>query len=177
MKKTLTIIVLLVNLGMNDSIHAKVFLRLEDGLSRYFSNCKIEVQNIFLTDEQVKKAEETSGLKMDSRLLSRKLAICHGGIKSIYLDTHVVRTQKEVLMIVIGETSLERVELLAFYEPDEYIPGKKWYELLKGKKLQEPIALGGNVPHISGATLTSRATVSAVKKIVSLHEALKNVKK
>lgn len=162
---------------MSPLIHAKVLLRFEEAISRYFSGCIVKEQNIFLTVEQIKKAEAISGLKIDSKLLNRKVASCQTGNKFIYLDTHVVRTQKEVLLVVLGDEALERVELLAFYEPDEYIPGKKWYELFNGKKNYEPVVLGNNIPHISGATLTSRATVSAVKKIISLHEAIKNAKK
>lgn len=162
--------------GMNQT-HARVLLRVDEALTRYFSDCKVKEESLFLTIEQVKKAETSSGLKIDSKLLSRKLAICPSGEKFIYLDTHVVRTQKEVLMIVLNQTELEKVEVLSFYEPDEYIPGKKWYELFKGLKKSGQVTLGENIPHISGASLTSRATVTAVKKIVALHEAVAYVKK
>lgn len=160
-----------------NQIHARVLLRVEEALSRYFPDCKVKDESFFLTPEQIKKAEAASGLKIDSKLLTRKTAACAGGEKFIYLDTHVVRTQKEVLMIVLNQTELEKVEVLSFYEPDEYIPGKKWYELFKGLKKSEPVTLGGTIPHISGASLTSRATVSAVRKTIALHEAVAHVKK
>lgn len=162
--------------GMNQT-HARVFLRMEEVLSRYYNDCKIREENLFLNSEQIKKAEAISGLKIESKLLTRKIANCPSGEKYIYLDTHVVRTQKEVLLIVLGPIDLEKVEVLSFYEPEEYIPGKKWYELFKGIKKNDTVVLGGNIPHISGASLTSRATVSAVKKTVALHEAVSNVKK
>jgi len=162
---------------MGQVAHARVLLRIEDALGRFYPSCKIKEENIFLTSDQIKNAEITSGLKIDSRLLNRKIAVCPEGEKYIYLDTHIVRTQREVLMIVLGKEALERVELMSFYEPDEYIPGKKWYELFSGIKKSTPIQMGANIPHISGASLTSRATVSAVKKIVALHEAIVNVKK
>lgn len=173
MKKTFSVILFLSFLlpGMNQT-HARVLLRVEDALTRYFPDCKVKEESLFLTPEQIKKAESASGLKIESKLLSRKVAACPSGEKYIYLDTHVVRTQKEVLMIVLNQTELEKVEVLSFYEPDEYIPGKKWYELFKGLKKTEPVTLGGNIPHISGASLTSRSTVSAVKKTVALHVAL-----
>lgn len=168
---------LLLFSGMSLSAHARVLLRIEEALVRFYPDCKIKEETFFLTPEQIKKAEASSNLKVDSKLLSRRTASCPGGEKYIYLDTHVVRTQKEVLIIVLGKDALERVELLSFYEPDEYIPGKKWYELFKGIKNSAPVKLGENIPHISGASLTSRATVSAVKKTVALHEAISHVKK
>lgn len=162
---------------MSFSAHARVLLRIEEAIGRFYPECKIKEENIFLTPEQIKKAESSSGLKIDSKLLNRKIATCSGSEKYIYLDTHVVRTQKEVLMVVLDQIAIERVELLSFYEPSEYIPGKKWYELFQNTKKNVPVKLGENIPFISGATLTARATVSAVKKIVALHETISNVKK
>lgn len=156
---------------MNQS-QARVFLRVEDAIVRYFADCKMKDESFFLTTEQIKKAENFSGLKIDTKLLSRKIATCPSGEKFIYLDTHIVRTQKEVLMIVLNQAELEKVEVLSFYEPDQYIPGKKWYDFFKKIKKVEPAVLGGNIPHISGASLTSRATVTAVNRVVALHEAI-----
>lgn len=178
MKKAIAIILFisLIFISGMDHLHARVLLRVDEAIRRYFPGCQLKEESLFLLPQQIKKAELSSGLKVESKLLSRKVATCPSGEKFIYLDMHVVRTQKEVLMIVLNQSELEKVEVLSFYEPDEYIPGKKWYELFKGIKKTETIALGRNIPHISGASLTSRATVTAVNKILALHEAVANVK-
>lgn len=175
-KRIVSFLFLFLISGVSFQAHARVLLRLDDALKNFFAGCKVKEENFFLTPEQVKRAEDIAGIKVDSKLLSRRVATCSGTEKFIYLDTHVVRTQREVLMIVIGQDVIERVELLSFYEPDEYIPGKKWYELFQGKK-SNSVKLGESIPHISGASLTARSSVSAVKKIVALHEATSNVKK
>ena len=163
--------------GMCPPAFARVLLRIDEAITQNYPNCKVKEESVFLTPAQIKAAEENSGLKIESQLLNRKQIVCPSGNKTLYLDTHVVRTQKQVLMIVLGADQLEKVELLSFYEPSEYIPGKKWYQLFSGIKLSRSVTLGGNIPHISGASLTSRATASTVRKIIALHEALIHVKK
>ena len=67
---------------------------------------------------------------------------------------------------------IERVEILAFSEPPEYIPRGKWYAQLVGRTLDDELDLKRGIKGVTGATLTARATVRAARRILALDEVI-----
>lgn len=159
---------------------ARVLLTAEETIKKYYPDCPVNEENIFLTDEQTKEIELTYSEKIKTKLFIRRVATCKTGKHFIYLDSEIVRTQPQVLMTVLSEKNvLEKVEILSFNEPEEYIPHKKWYETFENKTTKH-LEVDKDISHISGATLTTRSTVSSVNKILALHlvwQKSKNVKK
>ncbi len=151
------------------SCEAKVFFSVDEALKKYFETCEIQEENIFLNDQQIRKVQDLIKIEVESKLLNRRKVNCKIGTSYVYFETSVVRTQRQALMIVVESNKLSFVELLAFYEPDNYIPGKKWYEFFKGIVLINK-NLTPSIPNVAGATLTYNATVLAVKKIMALHQ-------
>ncbi|MFZ4715345.1 MAG: FMN-binding protein [Bacteriovoracaceae bacterium] len=165
MQKFLYLIYTLLVMGGGLSVsYAKILLTVDDALKNYYPGCKVTEENLFLTDQQLKELEQNLGHQSKTKLFTRRVVDCKGTKSFLYLDSETVRTQAQVLMIVVNaQNILEKVEVLAYNEPEEYIPMKKWYESFVGK------GSGNETPHISGATLTNKATVNSVNKILAIH--------
>jgi Na+-translocating ferredoxin:NAD+ oxidoreductase RnfG subunit len=151
---------------------SSVLITVEEALELVFPDAATERQTIFLSDEQRAKIEEESDGEVSSALATRYEAKSQDGtIRGwAYLDTHRVRTLPETLMIVLGaDGSVQRVEVVTFREPIEYMPRRGWYEQYQGKVLDDDLALKRDIRPVTGATLTARATTEAVRRILALH--------
>jgi len=82
-----------------------------------------------------------------------------------------------VYMVVVSpEARLQRVEILAFYEPEEYLPNKRWFNQFHGKVLNEGLWPKREISAVSGATLSVNGITSEVRKVLSIFS-LKVIKK
>lgn len=91
-------------------------------------------------------------------------------IGTAYFDAHRVRTQREVVMIVVGpEATIRRVEVLRFDEPPDYRPPGAWLRQFAGRGLDADLSLDGSLRTLTGATLTARALTAASRRILALH--------
>jgi hypothetical protein len=152
---------------------AKVFMTIDQSIEIFFPNCKIEQKNIFLTEAQIKTAEEESGFKIESKIFNQRIANCNNDLSYIYINAQIVRTQQAALIVIIRNDLISRVELLSFNEPEEYIPIRKWYEQFENKNFGHKLELGYAIPHVAGATLTSKSTLKSVRLMLALHKATK----
>lgn len=87
-----------------------------------------------------------------------------------YFDAHRVRTLDQVLMIVVGpEDAVLRVETIRFREPPEYRAPGGWLDLFKDRSMGPELSLKGEIPNITGATLTAGAVTRAVRRALAIH--------
>lgn len=87
-----------------------------------------------------------------------------------YFDAHRVRTKGEVLMLVVEpDNTIRHVEVLVFQEPPEYRAPSRWLDQFAGTVLDDGLSLRGRIAPLAGATLTSRATVRATRRVLALH--------
>lgn len=154
---------------------AKVFLTVEEGLALAFPDCTIEKKTVFLTEEQRERAEAFAGMPIASAVVHPYEVSCEdrqaNGVA--FLDTHRVRTLAETLMVAIdAEGRVKRIEILAFREPEEYIPRTIWYEQFSGRQLTPGLRLKREIRGVTGATLTAHATTDAVRRVLALHRVL-----
>ncbi len=90
-----------------------------------------------------------------------------------YFDAHRVRTLPEVLMIVVTpEARIERVEILSFKEPPEYLVPPGWLRQIVGRRLNDELSVKGAIVNMTGATLTSRAITGASRRVLALHQVI-----
>lgn len=155
--------------------YAREIKKPEQALSQIYPGSQIEVRNITLSREQTEEVQRISGVKMESRLASWYLVRKDGRLVAYaYVDVHRVRTHPEVVLYTITpDGRLDVVEVLAFYEPLEYMPEEQWLKLFAGKHLsKDPIRLRRDIPNISGATLTARAITDNARKVLALWQVL-----
>ena len=151
---------------------ARVFLTQEEALKLAFGGAAVERRTVFLTEAEAKEAARLSGGPPPSGLIVAYAATKNGRpLGTAYFDTHVVRTQSETLMVVVGPAgSIARIEVLSFSEPEEYMPRGHWYAQFPGKALDDELAVKRGIRPVSGATLTARATTEAARRVLALHQ-------
>ncbi len=151
---------------------AKSLLTLEQALKETFSGQRIQEEALFLSDDQVRRIEKTARARQESRVLTRYTAFQEQKIAGYaYIDTHVVRTMPETLLVVLNpDGSIREVLILAFAEPDDYRPRPRWLKTLRGRDLGSDLWPGRGVPKVTGATLTVQAISDAVRRLLALHQ-------
>jgi uncharacterized protein with FMN-binding domain len=94
-------------------------------------------------------------------------------VGTAYFDTHRIRAQKETLMIVVApDGTVQRVEVVGFGEPAQYLPKPAFHAQFAGCSLEGDKAVGKDVHAVAGATLTTQATTAAVRRVLAVHRAL-----
>ena len=153
---------------------AKVFLTQEEALKLAFPGAAVLRKTFFLTEGEQKEVEALSGVSRGSALAVAYVATRDGrSAGTAYFDTHIVRTQPETLMVVVGPSgSIARIEVLAFSEPEEYLPREHWYAQFPGRILDDELSLKRGLRPVSGATLTARATTEAARRVLALDRVL-----
>lgn len=146
----------------------------DEALARVFPGADIRAERVFLTQAQRAAAEELSGVDLPSLLIARYQATRNGTVVgSAYVDTHVVRTKNESLLISLdSERRIIRIEVTAFLEPPEYRAPDGWLEQYESKMLTEDLYLNRSIRPIAGATLTARAAAEAARRVLAIDRVL-----
>ena len=161
-------------LTLSAAAWGKVFLTQEEALKLAFPGASVERRTVFLTEAEVAEATRLSGGPRPSALAVAYVATKDGRlVGTAYFDTHIVRTQAETLMVVVGPAgAIARIEVLSFSEPEEYMPREHWYGQFPGKALDDELAIKRGIRPVSGATLTARATTEAARRVLAIHRVL-----
>jgi len=67
---------------------------------------------------------------------------------------------------------VSRIEVLSFQEPEDYLPLPQWYAQFPGRPLEDELSLKRGIRPVAGATLTTNATLDAVRRVLALHRVL-----
>ncbi len=157
---------------------AQVFMTQEEALELAFPPPAIvERSTAFLNEGQLESARRLagSGVRVDQRIVTYYVARRGGRPVGVaYFDAHRVRTMREVAMVVVSPLgSIERVEVLSFLEPPEYMASGPWVEQLSGRSLDEELAVNRGIVNLTGATLTAGALTRASRRVLALHEVIR----
>lgn len=151
----------------------------EELMKEIYPGSTVIVKNIILTDQQKVEAERLSGMKIGAKMVSFYLAVLNGNIIAYgYADAHPVRTHQELVLYTIRSSGeIDKVNVIAFNEPSEYMPSVRWLTLFSDKSLKNnSLIIRKDIDVMSGATLTSRAVTGGCRKALSLWEVLYNKK-
>ncbi|NIQ12956.1 MAG: FMN-binding protein [Candidatus Dadabacteria bacterium] len=177
MKKLILIITIFIILPQS-FLSASVFNTREKSLKHAFPNAsKIDKIQIFLSDEQVDEIKKLGKTDVDSKIHIFYKAVKDGEeIGYAIIDTHNLRTTTETVLFVLNcDGTLRYAEILAFFEPQDYMPGNKWIDIFKNISLNDKIRVGRDIPDITGATITSNSFSEATRKVLAIYEvAVKN---
>lgn len=171
MSVVLLVAALLVFTGFG-YVSAKAFLTQPQALSLAFPAGGVQRKTVFLSPEQSDRIEALAHAKLDTRVVSYYVARSSAGAQGVaFFDRRVVRTLPIVYMAVLRPSgAIERVEVMDFEEPDQYLPPPKWLALFRGKPLSDDLAVGKSVPHITGASLTSQAMNDGLRLIMATYQ-------
>ena len=96
----------------------------QEALNAVFAGATIRGDRVYLTAEQAERIAEISREDVRTRIYARYVARRDGVVVGrAYVDTHVVRTKRESLLISIEpDGRVRRIDVTAFLEPPEYVP-------------------------------------------------------
>ncbi|MBI3584144.1 MAG: FMN-binding protein [Nitrospinae bacterium] len=170
MRLLISILALSIFILWGSSSEAKVYLTKDDALKKAFPDAVIERKTLFLSDDDVKRVESISGVKVESKILTYYIAMENGGVIGYaFFGSHIVRTKPEIYTTVINpDGSIKYVEILAFYEPEEYLPTKRWFDQFGGKVLDDNLWTKRGISAVTGATLSANSITQEVRKTLSV---------
>jgi len=152
---------------------AKVYMTKDKALSMVFPHAdRIDKQHVFLSPTMKKDIENKSKTKLGSNIYTFYVGIKNNTpIGYSLLSTHTVRTKSETVLITINpDATIKQIDILAFFEPTEYMPTERWIRIFPHKTLLRSLRIGRDIPNISGATLTSNAILDSIRKSLALFE-------
>lgn len=152
------------------ALRAEVLLSEKAALERAFPGAVVERRTLYLKPDQVAAIERAARSKLPSPVVTAFEARRDGRLTGRgVLDTHVVRTMPETVLVAVEpDGRLRSALVLQFGEPPDYLPRERWLETLGGRRLDDELWPGRGVRRVTGATLTVQALTSAVRRGLAL---------
>ena len=146
----------------------------DEALAEAFPGARIDATRVYLTEEQAEAVAALSREQVPGRVYARYVAQRGGAVVGrAYVDTHVVRTKRESLLISLDPGGrVRRIDVTAFLEPREYLAPEPWLRQYGGRPLGDDLAIQRAIRPIAGATLTNRAVNAAVRRVLALDRVL-----
>ena len=166
-------IICAILLASIQSSHAQVFKTQQKALQEAFPNSdSIERKTLFLTNEQINQIQRLAKGKLESKIIifyiGRKADTITG---YAFFESNIVRTKPETFMVVLSPNAkVKFVEVLAFYEPFDYLPTSNWFELFANKILNDNLWPKRDIHNITGATLSVQAITQGVRKMLAVYQ-------
>ncbi len=165
---------------LSSAIDANVFKTQDEALEEAFAKADTVIRKtLFLSEEEVNQLEELSKSKFNSAIITYYFGMKGGDtLGYAFFEDRIVRTKKTVVMIVISpEGIIEKVEVLAFMEPLDYLPIEKWFDLFINQTLSKDLWPGRSIHAITGATLSVRTFAFCARRSLAIHNYLKEIGK
>lgn len=149
----------------------KVYKTKDAALKEVFSDADtVEKINVFLGKKEQEKIEALAKSKLESRMFTfyagRKGSVIVG---YAVFGSHVVREKPAVYMVVINpDGSIKQVEIMAFYEPEERLPPKKWFKQFAGKILNDELWPKKGIEAVTGATISVNSITQEIRKLLAV---------
>lgn len=153
-------------------VQAKTYLAQPQALQMAFPSYQVERKTLFLTSAQAAQVEQASGTKPDSLIYTYYVARSSAGVAGIaFFDRRIVRSMPVTYMAVVSPAgTIQSVEILSFDEPEDFFPPDRWLALYKNRALNNDLAIGRGIPHITGASLTSQAMNDGIRLILAIYQ-------
>lgn len=155
---------------------ARVYSTLDDALKTAFPGSAIEKKNLYLTEEEKVRIESLAKLKLDSRLFAYYIGRDNGKVTGYAaVAGNIVRTKQAVTMVVLNtDKTLRSVDVLAFYEPEEYLPRAAWFRQFAGNTLSDRLRPGRDIHAVTGATLSVNSFTGEARKVLAVFQSAVN---
>ena len=143
---------------------AQVRITPENALKKHFAGMEVKRTPVYLNNTVREKIGKAIGTGKIPGFYTFYTAEKNGKITGYaHFDTHKVRTKEETVCIILNpDSSIRQIELVSFYEPEDYAPPERWLKLFTLKKEEE---LNG-IQAMTGATLTARGIINAARRTI-----------
>ena len=151
---------------------AAVYLTQSQALAEAFPRARCERRSFALTPGQARAVESRARVKLPSRLVTAYAAWRGDTLAgTAFFESRNVRTMPGVFMVVVTpDTTVARVEVLAFHEPPDYRPPARWLGTFADRGLDDRLWPGRGVHPLAGATLSARAVTESTRLALAIYE-------
>lgn len=150
---------------------AVVTLSPAEAVALAFPRARCERVPLALDAAQLRSVQQRARARLHSRHVTAWVAWRGDTLAGIaFLDQRTVRTMPATILTAIrSDTTIGRVEILAFHEPQDYRPPVRWLARFPGRRLDERLWPRRDVPNLAGATLSARALTESVRVGLALY--------
>lgn len=163
--------------GASESGFGRTLMSQSEALAVAFPRgTTVDREAVFLRPQQLTRVRQASGVEIRQELVVRYVGKRDGRVVGYaYFDSHRVRTLPETIMVVVTPAGeIDRIEILSFSEPAEYLPKERWMDQFRNRALDAELSLNRAIRPITGATLTGRAITSASRKVLAIHQVIQS---
>jgi hypothetical protein len=165
---------LITLIGMVPASFATIYYSKNEAMELAFGkDAQIELLSLFPDDNELVKIQQIAKVKLESGMFTFYVGKAQGKpLGYAAIETETVRTKPETLMIVLTpEGELSNIVTLAFHEPPEYQAPERWFNQLLHKPLEE-LDFNKGVQGVTGATLSTRAALNSVRKVLAMYQVM-----
>ena len=151
--------------------HAAVYLSVEEAMAAIFPGQALTAAPRRLTDAQREAIEKASGMPVRRPEVERWTG---PDGTALYLD-RVLGKHEEIVYVlgIAADGGVAGVEILEYRETyGGEIRRSDWRQQFRGRRAGQPLALGGEIQNISGATLSCRHVTDGVRRLLATHALL-----
>lgn len=157
------------------SVQAKVLHSRQEALTLAFPDAEhVENRTFTLSEEQAQRVTALATTPLESKQTT--VYIGYKGEQALgyaFLDTRMVRTLPATFLIVLSPVGIvQRVQVLAFHEPEDYLPPERWLRQFEQQPLGPDLQLHRHIHGLAGATLSSQSVTNAVRQALALFHVL-----
>jgi len=147
-----------------------LIIKPDEAVKNIFPDYEIHKKSVMIDRKTKQEIQKKYKTKMKTSIFRIYLIKKDGKVVGYgILHSHRVRTKKEtVLFILDKECRIKDIEIIAFYEPPEYIPPEKWLKNFENKGKDQIPAIKKNIPNVTGATLSSRVITDASRQVIGI---------
>jgi len=159
-------------------LNAQVLISPIDAMkANYDINATITKKNILLTGDKFKNIQKNARTKLETKIYRIFTASKNGETLGYgILVNRKVRSKNAVVLYLLKDSILLDIEVIAFNEPIEYVPTKKWNSQFKNIKTNQMLQLNRDIPSISGATMSARSVTDGSRIAFAIYNELLKAK-
>ena len=133
-------VVLAIALLLASGARGEVFASQAQALAEAFPGARIEKRAVLLDDAQKRAVEARAKAPLESRVVTLHTAWREGRpVGYAFVDVHNVRSMPEALLVVITpDGAVAQTRMLAFHEPQDYLPPRRWLKQFDARTLRAP---------------------------------------
>jgi hypothetical protein len=149
---------------------AAASVRPAEALAQAFPGAEaITPTDVPLTEALTKRIAAAARIQPKDRLVTFYTARKGGQvIGHAVIHSHVVRTKRETFLLAFDATAtITRLRIIAFFEPEEYMPPERWLDRFVGRSASGRLQVGDDVDAITGATLSARGITEEIRWLLA----------
>lgn len=160
----------MVGVALGAAATAGAQVSTDEALAQVYRGATAVPERLFLTEAQIQRAAARSHVSIDAGMVLRYRVTRNGAdVGRAYVDTLTVRTKKASILVSLDVNGdVVRVDITAFLEPREYRPPTAFLGQFDRRSLDDDLQLHRGIRPIAGATLTARAVVTAVRRMLAI---------